>query len=64
MYQASNEYMGVTLNIWTYRHFAVAVTKKYVKELAQFFAADEEWQKSEKAQGRYLGLAGWALDGN
>ena len=43
--QVSNTYLDVSLNIWSYRHFAVTVTRKFVKEIAIFFAFedDTEW---------------------
>jgi hypothetical protein len=51
--QVSNRYLRVSLSVWIYRHFAVAVTRKYVKEIAVFFAfGDEDWEKQfEKERG-------------
>jgi len=54
MQQFSNGYLGVSLSVWSYRHFAVAVTRKYIKEIAIFFAFgdDTEYEKQfEKERG-------------
>ena len=54
MQQSSNTYLGVNLSVWSYRHFAVAVTRRYVKEIAVFFAFgdDTELEKQfEKERG-------------
>jgi hypothetical protein len=52
--QASQAHLGVSLGVWSYRHLTVAVTRRYVKEVAGLFGfKDNEWEKHyEQERGR------------
>jgi hypothetical protein len=46
--QASHRYLGASLGVQSYRHFAVAVTRKYIKEVTSFFTGGDGEQERGK----------------
>ena len=55
-------HVRVELNMWLYRHLAIAITKRYLRDISGFFGeAEKEWEvrlKMAKEQNIYAWQAG------
>ena len=60
--EESKAHLRVEFNMWLYRHLAVAITKRYLREISGFFGeAEEEWEvrlKKAKEQDAYAWQTG------
>ena len=51
--------MGSRLNIWCYRHVALAITKRHIKEISIYFGEDDEKEKERFMMSKMCDIYAW-----